>query len=153
MDWCWSWSSSTLATWCAELTHWERPWRWERLKAGGEGDARGCHPMMSWMASLTWWTWVWASPGSWWWTWKLGVLPSTGSQRVAHNWTELTRSWPPEWQDPAPGGQAPVPTTRKPAQTSGPMSATRGQTCEAREAMILRPKERRRNSKLVEGKK
>ena len=38
-DWCWSWSSNTLATWCEELTHWKRPWCWERLKVGGEGDA------------------------------------------------------------------------------------------------------------------
>ena len=30
-----------LATWCEELTHWKRPWCWERLKAGGEGDGRG----------------------------------------------------------------------------------------------------------------
>ena len=25
-DWCWSWSSNTLATWCEELTHLKRPW-------------------------------------------------------------------------------------------------------------------------------
>ena len=31
----------TLATRCKELTHWERPWCWERLKVGGEGDDRG----------------------------------------------------------------------------------------------------------------
>ena len=31
----------TFATWCKELTHWKRPWCWERLKAGGEGDDRG----------------------------------------------------------------------------------------------------------------
>ena len=24
----------TLATWCEELTHWKRPWCWERLRAG-----------------------------------------------------------------------------------------------------------------------
>ena len=23
-DWCWSWSSNTLAIWCEELTHWKR---------------------------------------------------------------------------------------------------------------------------------
>ena len=40
-DWCWSWNSSTLATWCKELTHWKRLWCWERLRAGGEGDDRG----------------------------------------------------------------------------------------------------------------
>ena len=33
-DWCWSWSSNTLATWCKEQTHWKSPWCWERLKAG-----------------------------------------------------------------------------------------------------------------------
>ena len=30
-----------LATWCKELIHGKRPWCWERLKAGGEGDNRG----------------------------------------------------------------------------------------------------------------
>ena len=39
-----------------------------------------------WMASLTLWTWVWASSGSWWWTGKPGVLQSMGSQRVRHDW-------------------------------------------------------------------
>ena len=39
-DWCWSWNSNTLATWCEELTHLKRPWCWERLKVGGEGDDR-----------------------------------------------------------------------------------------------------------------
>ena len=61
-DWCWSWNSNTLATSCEELTHWKRPWCWERLKAGGEGDDRGWD---GWMASLTRWTWVWVDSGSW----------------------------------------------------------------------------------------
>ena len=39
-DCCWSWSFNTLATWCEELIHWERPWCWERLKAKGEGGGR-----------------------------------------------------------------------------------------------------------------
>ena len=30
-DWCLSWSCTTLATWCEELTHWKRPWCWGRL--------------------------------------------------------------------------------------------------------------------------
>ena len=47
-DWCWSWNSNTLATLWEELTHWKRPWCWERLKAGGEGDNRGWD---GWMAS------------------------------------------------------------------------------------------------------
>ena len=37
-DWHWSWSSSSLANWCEELTHLKRPWCWERLKARGEGN-------------------------------------------------------------------------------------------------------------------
>ena len=32
-----SWNSNTLDAWYEELTHWKRPWCWERLKAGGEG--------------------------------------------------------------------------------------------------------------------
>ena len=40
-DWCWSWNSNTLATWCEELTHLKRPWCWERLKVAGEEDDRG----------------------------------------------------------------------------------------------------------------
>ena len=39
--WCWSWNSNTLATWCEELTHLKRPWCWEKLKTGGEGDHKG----------------------------------------------------------------------------------------------------------------
>ena len=35
------WCSSILATWCEELTHWKRPWCWERLKAKGKGAGRG----------------------------------------------------------------------------------------------------------------
>ena len=67
---------------------WKRPWCWERLKAGGEGDDRRWD---GWMASPTWWTWVWASSGSWWWTGRPGVLQSMGLQRVRHDWeTELT---------------------------------------------------------------
>ena len=65
-----------LAT-CKELTHCKRPWCWERLKAGGEGDDRG---QDGWMASPTQGTWVWASSRSWWWTGRRGVLQSMESQ-------------------------------------------------------------------------
>ena len=61
-DWYWSWNSNILATWCEELTHWKRPWSWVKLKAGEEGANRGWG---NWMASLTQWTWVWASFVSW----------------------------------------------------------------------------------------
>ena len=90
-DWCWSLSSNSLATWCEELTHWKRPWCWEKLKAGREGVDRGWD---GWMASLTQWTWVWASSRSWSWTGKPGVLQSMGPQRVGHDWaTELKPDW------------------------------------------------------------
>ena len=86
-DWCWSWNSNTLATWCEELTHLKRPWCWKRLKAGGEEDDRG---WAGWMASLTQWTWVWVNSGSWWWTGRPGVLQFMELQRVGHDWvTEL----------------------------------------------------------------
>ena len=49
------------------------------------------------MASPTWWTWVWASSGSWRWTGKPGVLQSMGSQRLGQDWaTELT-DWLTDW--------------------------------------------------------
>ena len=57
-DWCWSWSYNTLATWREELTHWKRPWSWEILKVGGEGEDRGWG---GWMESPTQWTRVWAN--------------------------------------------------------------------------------------------
>ena len=98
--WCSSWHSNALATWCEELTHWKRPWCWERLKVGGEGDDRGWD---GWMASPTQWTWVWVSSGRWWWTGRPGVLQSMGSQRVGHdwatelNWTEYSISDQKQW--------------------------------------------------------
>ena len=85
------WNSNTLSTWCKELTRWKRPWSWERLKVGGEGDNRG---QDGWMASLTWLTWVWVGSGSWWWTRKTGVPQSMGLQRVRHDWeTGLKRTY------------------------------------------------------------
>ena len=81
------WSSNTFATWCKELTHWKRPSRWERLKAGGEADNR---ERDGWMAPLTQWTWVRASSRRWWWTGKPGMLQHMGLQSVGQNWaTEL----------------------------------------------------------------
>ena len=45
-DWCWSWSSNTLATWCKEPDHWKKPWCLERLKAGGEATTE--NEMIRW---------------------------------------------------------------------------------------------------------
>ena len=90
-DWCWSWNSNTLATWCRELTHLKRPWCWERLRVGGEGDDRGWD---GWMASPTKGTWVSVDYGSCWWTGRHGVLQFMRSQRVRHDWvTELNWIW------------------------------------------------------------
>ena len=71
----------------------ERPWYWERLKVGGEGDDRGWD---GWMAPPpTRWAWVWANSGSWWWTgkpdmlWSMGHKESDTTERV--KWTEVLK--------------------------------------------------------------
>ena len=65
----------------------KRLWCWDGLGAGGEGDDRRWD---GWMASSTWWSWVWVNSGNWSWTGRPGVLQFMGSQRVGHDWaTEL----------------------------------------------------------------
>ena len=54
-----------------------KEWRQEE-KGTTEGEMVG-------EPSLTWWTWVWASSESWWWTGKPCVLQSMGSRRVRHD--------------------------------------------------------------------
>ena len=70
------------------VDYWKRPWFWEGLGAGGEGEDRGWD---GWMASPTRWTRVWVNSGSWWWTGRPGVLWFMGSQSWTRlsNWTEL----------------------------------------------------------------
>ena len=72
----------------AELTHWKRPWCWEGLRVGGEGDDRGWD---GWMASPTQWAWVWVSSGSlvmdreaW-----CAVIHGVAKSRTRLSWTEL----------------------------------------------------------------
>ena len=48
-DWCWSWNSNILATWFKELTHWKRPWCWERLK---EEEGTTEDEMVGWHTDL-----------------------------------------------------------------------------------------------------
>ena len=68
-----------------------------KIKVGREGDYREWD---GWMASPTWWTWVWVNPGSWCWTGRPGELQSMGSWRVWYdwvtklNWTELNSPIP-----------------------------------------------------------
>ena len=79
----------TLATWCKELTQWKRPWCWERLRTGGEGDYRGWD---GWIASPTQWKWVWVNSWSWWWdreAWHAAVHGVAKSQTRLSNWTEV----------------------------------------------------------------
>ena len=91
LEGCWSWNSNTLATWCRELTYLKRPWCWERLRAGGEGDNRRWH---GWMASPTQWTWVWVNSEIWWWTGSRGVFCDSWGRKESDttewlNWIEL----------------------------------------------------------------
>ena len=68
---------------CEELTHLKRPWCWQRVRVGGEGDDRGWD---GWMALSTQWMWVWASSERWWRTGKPDMLQSMGFQRAGYNW-------------------------------------------------------------------
>ena len=80
-----------LAIWCKELTHWEKPWCWERLKVGGEGDSRGWD---GWMASMMRWRQVWVSSGVGDGQGSLLCCSPWGCKRVGHDWaTELNWKW------------------------------------------------------------
>ena len=74
-----------------ESTHWKRPWCWDRLRAGGEGDGKGWD---GWMASPTEWAWIRANSGRYWRTGKPGVRQFMGLQGVGHNshWTATFES-------------------------------------------------------------
>ena len=88
-DWCCSWSSNTLVSWCKELTQWKIPWCWERLKVGGEVDNRGWD---GWITSPTQWRWASVNSRRYWRKGKPGVLQSMELQRFQHDWINLTSS-------------------------------------------------------------
>ena len=75
-DWCWSWNSITLATWCDELTLWKRLWCWERLKAGGEGDNWG------WTTEVGWHHWLYGHEFEQ----ALGAADGQGSLACCRSW-------------------------------------------------------------------
>ena len=78
--------AETPILWPPDVKNWligKEPDPGQDWKAGAEGGDRGWDGCV---ASLTQWTWVWASSRSWWWTGKPGVLQSMGSQRVGHDW-------------------------------------------------------------------
>jgi len=117
-DWCWSWNSNILATWCQELTNLKKPWCWERFREGNgtplqysclenpmdrgawkaavHGVAEGrtqlrdftftfhFHALEKEMATHSS-ALAWRIPG----TGEPGGLPSMGSYRVGHNWSDL----------------------------------------------------------------
>ena len=59
IDWKnWYWSSNSLATWCKEPIHWQKPWYWEGLEGQKE---KGLAKDMIKTASLTQWTWICAN--------------------------------------------------------------------------------------------
>ena len=73
--------------WRAET--FEKPWCWERLRAGGEGDDRGWD---GWMASPTQWTWVWVDSQELVMdmeAWRAAVHGIAKSRTRLSNWTEL----------------------------------------------------------------
>ena len=89
----WYWSSSALATWCEELTHWKRPWCWGRLKGGGEGDDRRWDGQMA----STQWTWVWVNSRSLCGQGGLACCDSCGCKELDTteqlNWTTFSYIW------------------------------------------------------------
>ena len=94
-NWCfWTKAEAPILansnTWCKELTHLKRPWCWERLKVGGEGEDRWWD---GWMASPAQWKWVWVNSRNWWWTGRSGCYSPWGHKELDMteqlSWTEL----------------------------------------------------------------
>ena len=77
--------AETTILWPSEPNYCKRPWHWER---GGQEET-GDREWDGWMASLTQWTWTWATSRRWWRTGKPGVLQSMGSKSQTQlcDWT------------------------------------------------------------------
>ena len=77
--------AETPILWPPDVKNWHI---WKDPDAGKDWrqEEKGTTGWDGWMASPTWWTWVWVNSGFWWWTGRPGVLQFMGSQRVGHDW-------------------------------------------------------------------
>ena len=91
-DWCWSWNSNTLATWCEELTHRKDP---DAGKDWGQEEKGTTEDEM--VRSPTQWAWIWVNSRSWWWTGRPGMLWFTRLQSRTRlsDWTGVSASLSP----------------------------------------------------------
>ena len=82
-DWCWSWNSNTLATWCEELTYWKRPYA--ENDQGQEDKGTTEDEMVGWHHQLNKHKFeqtLGDSKGKG----SLGMLQSMRLQRLRHDW-------------------------------------------------------------------
>ena len=90
-DWCWSWSSNNLTTWCKELTHWKDPDAgkdWRQEEKGTTEDK-----VVRWHHRLNGHEFVW-TPGVGDGRGGLTCCSSWGHKQSTErlNWTELNAS-------------------------------------------------------------
>ena len=85
----WEWKKYISSFWCSKPA-WHRVshWLFSKLESKVKYNMDTKMIILTILnRTLTRWTWVWVSSGSWWWTRKPGVLQSMGSQGVRHDWT------------------------------------------------------------------
>ena len=88
--------AETPVLWPTDVKSWfiEKTLLLGKIEGRREGNNRGWD---GWMASLTQWTWVWASFGSWWWTGSLVCCSLWGCKELDRtewlNWTDCACPW------------------------------------------------------------
>ena len=88
--------AETPILWPPDVKSW-LIWKYTNAGKDWRREEKGQQRMRCWMASPTWWTWVWVGFWGWWWTGKPGVLQSMGSQTDTTewlNWTECLSQFP-----------------------------------------------------------